>query len=76
MPEYPVFIKRGDASAEIDGLVRELGGSAAEAGLHKCIFAAGVMQTVAMVTSPDAPLAQRLRSRKGWTEPGAAPRRD
>jgi hypothetical protein len=67
-PEYPVFVKRGDALAEIDAAVKALGGSPARAGLHKVIYAAQADQTVAMVTSRDAPLAAALRS-GGWAEP-------
>ena len=67
-PEYPVFVKRGDALAEIDAAVKALGGSAGRAGLHKVIYAERADQTVAMVTSREAPMAVELRTR-GWVEP-------
>lgn len=70
MPEFHVFIKRGDARPELDRLVRESGGTAEAAGLHKYIFAAAASHTVAMLTTADAPLAARLRGRDGWMEPG------
>lgn len=68
VPEYPVFVKRGDARSEVDVAARELGISAASAGLHKAIYAARADQTVVLVTSRDSPLAAALRGR-GWAEP-------
>lgn len=67
-PEYPVFVKRGDALAEIDAAVRTLGGTPGRAGLHKVIYAERADQTVVMVTSREAPLAAALRT-GGWVEP-------
>lgn len=69
MPTYPVFVKRGDARAEVDRLLRELGLDAEAAGLHKYIHVTGASQTVVMVTAPGAPLAAALRGRAGWAEP-------
>lgn len=69
MPGFPVFVKRGDALAEVDALVRELGGSPESAGLHKILYVTRAGQTVVMVTGREAPLAQRLRERGGWEEP-------
>lgn len=66
---YHVFTKHGDARAEVDELVRGLGGDAAEAGLHKAIFVSRANQTVVMLRDPEAPLAGLLRGRKGWHEP-------
>lgn len=67
-PEYPVFVKRGDALAEVDAAVKALGGTPGRAGLHKVIYAQRADQTVVMVTSREAPLAATLRS-GGWVEP-------
>jgi hypothetical protein len=70
---YPVFIKRGDALAELQRILSRLrgsGGATDEAlGLHKAMHVARAAQTVVMVTTPDAPLAARLRSTDGWAEP-------
>lgn len=66
--EYPVFIKRGDARPEVEGLARALGTTPEEAGVHKTIYAAQADQTVAMVKQRDSPLAARLRA-AGWLEP-------
>jgi hypothetical protein len=68
-PEYPVFIKRGDARAEVDQLVSQLQTTPEDAGLHKYIHVSKADQTVVMVTRRGAPLAEALRGRKGWAEP-------
>ena len=67
-PEYPVFVKRGDARGEVESAARGLGMTASAAGLHKVIFAARADQTVVMVTTREAPLAGALRT-LGWSEP-------
>jgi len=69
--EYHVFLKRGDARAEVDAVVRELGSTPEAAGLHKYIHVVPAAQTVVMVTDADAPLARALRARPGWMEPQA-----
>lgn len=66
--EYPVFVKGGDAVAEVEATVRGLGGTAERAGLHKVIYVQRADQTVVMTTSRDAPIATALRA-SGWTEP-------
>jgi hypothetical protein len=63
-----VLIKAGDASAEIDQLVRSIG-SAEAAGLHRVFFVELARQTVVMTISPESPLALALRGRRGWSEP-------
>lgn len=70
--EYPVFIKAGDAREEVDEVARNLGTTAADAGLHKLIYAQRAGQTVVLVTARDTPLAKELRAR-GWTEPEDPP---
>lgn len=69
MPEFPVFVKRGDFRAEVDTLVREMGVTPEEAGLEKYIYVTQGNQTVVMVASRDARLAESLRRRPGWLEP-------
>jgi hypothetical protein len=64
-----VLTRAGDASAEIDQLVRSLG-SAEAAGLHRLFYVELARQTVVMTISRDSPLAVALRSRRGWSEPG------
>ena len=68
-PELPVFIKRGDARAEVDRLLAELGATPAQAGLHKYLFVTKADQTVVMVASRSSPIAGALRGRSGWMEP-------
>jgi hypothetical protein len=69
IPAFPVFIRRGDARAEVDRLVRELGPTAEKAGFQKYIYASQADQTVVMTSGRDAPLANALRTRPGWDEP-------
>lgn len=71
-PAYPVFIKRGDARAEVDRVLEELKrahGSAGAAGFQKYLHVSKANQTVVMVTGRDTPLAATLRGRAGWLEP-------
>ena len=68
MPVHPVFVRPGDALAEVDALVRELGGADA-AGLHRHMYVTRADQTVVMTTTPDVPLAAALRTRPSWLEP-------
>lgn len=65
---YPVFVRRGDAREEVDEIIAELGVSAADAGLHKCLFVAQAHQTVVMVSAAGCPLAEALRARNAWNE--------
>jgi hypothetical protein len=71
MPEYHVFVRRGDARAEVDGVLRELELTPEQGGLHKYLFVTKADQTVVMLASPQAPLAGALRGRRGWAEPAA-----
>lgn len=71
MPSYHVFTRRGDARAEVDGILRELGVTPERGGLHKYLFVTKADQTVVMVSGADAPLAAALRERRGWLEPSA-----
>lgn len=68
-PEYPVFVRRGDARPEVDRLLAELQSAPDQAGFHKYVYVARADQTVVMVATRDAPLARALRAREGWSEP-------
>ena len=68
-PVFPVFIKRGDALAEVERLVEELKRTSATPGVRKYFFVAKANQTVVMTEGRDTPLAEALRKRPGWTEP-------
>jgi len=73
MPEHPehhVMTREGDASAEIEALLRSLG-SAEHAGLHRHFYVIRANQTVVMTRGSDTPLAEALRLRPGWREPGS-----
>ena len=69
VPLRPVFVKRGDALAEVEAVLRELGVRPEEGGLHRSFFVTKADQTVVTTTTEGAPLARALRSRPGWTEP-------
>lgn len=68
MPQHPVFVREGDGLAEIEALVRELGGAEA-AGLHRHMYVTRADQTVVMTTTAQVPLAAALRTRASWLEP-------
>ena len=68
MEARPVFVARGDRLAELEALVRELGGES-RAGLHRRMYVTRAEQTVAIVADADSPLAAALRGREGWLEP-------
>ncbi len=69
--EYHVFVKRGDARAEVEAVLEELGTTPEAAGLHRYIYVAQAHQTVAMLARADVPLAGTLRALEGWREPAA-----
>lgn len=72
-----VFTRRGDASAEVEGLLREFraDGTPEEAGFVRYFYVTRAEQTVVLVASREAPFAVRLRSLAGWQEPGDQPLR-
>jgi hypothetical protein len=70
--ESVVFLRRGDASAEVESIlqaVRDRGEQPEAAGFVRYFFVTQAEQTVVMVTGPDVPFAAELRSRRGWTVP-------
>lgn len=68
MEPRPVFVAQGDRLAELESLVRDLGGEE-RAGLHRRMYVTRAGQTVAIVTDLNSPLAAALRARDGWLEP-------
>ena len=64
---HPVFVRRGDATAEVERLVAAAGGGET-AGLQRSIYVTRANQTVVMVTGRETPLARALRA-AGWEEP-------
>lgn len=73
--DYPVFIRRGDARAELQRILGRLRAadaavSDAALGLHKAMYVTRAEQTVVMVSAADSPLADALRAAGGWAEPG------
>ena len=68
-PALPVFIKRGDARAEVDGIMTRLGSTPDHLGFRKYMYVAKADQTVVMVADRQSPLAGVLRAEPGWTEP-------
>lgn len=73
-----VLVRRGDASAEVEGVLKEIraaGGTPEAAGFLRYFFVTRAEQTVVMTASRESPLAAALRGRKGWSEPGDEPLR-
>jgi hypothetical protein len=66
---YHILTKIGDATREVAEAVSELG-SPELAGLHRHFYVARANQTVVMTAGAEAPIAELLRGRKGWREPG------
>lgn len=69
MTQRPVFVKQGDARAEVDALLLRLGLTPETGGLHKYFYVTKAGQTVVMTAAPDTPLARALRGQAGWQEP-------
>ena len=70
--EAVVFLRRGDASAEVEAILKTLrdrGESPEAAGFVRYFFVTQAEQTVVMVTGADVPFAAELRSRRGWSVP-------
>ncbi|MEX2582394.1 MAG: hypothetical protein WD766_03930, partial [Gemmatimonadota bacterium] len=60
-----VLVKDGDASAEVDEAVRQVGSPDA-AGLHRYFFVARANQTVVMADGSASPIVAHLRRSPGW----------
>jgi hypothetical protein len=67
--DYHILIRQGDASAEIEQLLREAGPNE-PTGLRRYYYVSRANQTIVMTTDANAPIARRLREREGWREPG------
>jgi hypothetical protein len=68
---YHIFVKAGDATAEVEGVLRQLGaGTAVSKGLHKLLYVTRADQTVVFLHDAGAEVARALRGRPGWREPG------
>lgn len=70
---YHVFTRQGDAVRDVEaalGALQARGVSKADAGLYKCMYVTRADQTVLMTESRDTALANEVRSRGGWSEPG------
>lgn len=74
--EAHVFVRRGDAAADVEALLAEVRarGSTPEAeGFIRYFFVTRAEQTVVMVRDRGAPFAAALRARRGWREPADEP---
>jgi hypothetical protein len=65
---FHVFVKAGDATAELQNALRELRLSEEKAGIHRHLFVTRANQSVVMVRDLDAPIVSLLR-RSGWSQP-------
>ena len=77
-PVYHVFTRPGDAVREVEAALAALksrGVDRSGAGLYKCMYVTRADQTVLMTETRDTPLAQEVRGRGGWAEPGDKPLR-
>lgn len=73
-----VMVRRGDASAEVEAVLkalRDAGGTPEAAGFVRYFYVTRADQTVVMVASKESPIAAELRGKKGWSEPGDVPLR-
>ncbi len=73
---FHVFIKDGDALAEVDNALVTLAGRGVPreaSGFAKYMHVVQARQTVVMIESRDSPLSAELRGRPGWKEPGDVP---
>ena len=73
---YHVFTRAGDAVREVEAALKALaarGVTAEGAGLYKCMYVTRADQTVLMTESRSSALAEEVRGRGGWAEPGDKP---
>jgi len=71
-----VLTRPGDGLAEVDAALADLAARGVDreaAGFRKAFFVTRADQTVVMVRSRQDPLADALRRRPGWREPGDQP---
>jgi hypothetical protein len=70
---YHVFTRAGDAVRDVEAALSALqarGISKKDAGLYKCMYVTRADQTVLMTETRDTALANEVRGRGGWAEPG------
>ena len=67
-----VLTKVGDASAEVEAALREIGGAEA-AGLHRHLYVTRANQTVVIAAGPESQIVKVLRRWPGWLEPSDPP---
>jgi hypothetical protein len=73
---YHVFTRAGDAVREVEAALKALearGVTRDGAGLYKCMYVTRADQTVLMTESRSTALAEEVRGRGGWAEPGDKP---
>jgi hypothetical protein len=73
---YHVFTRPGDALGQVEDAVRALRERGVEreaAGLYRAMYVTRADQTVVMTETRGSPLAEELRARGGWGEPGDRP---
>lgn len=73
LPPHHVLTRQGDGLVDVDAALAGLearGIDREAAGYHRAFFVTRADQTVVMVTSREAPLAEALRGWPGWREPG------
>lgn len=73
---YHVFTRAGDAVREVEAALKALEGRGVTregAGLYKCMYVTRADQTVLMTESRSSALAEEVRGRGGWAEPGDRP---
>jgi hypothetical protein len=66
--EHHVLTREGDATPEVEAVLR--GMRDGKGGLYRYFYVTRANQTVVMTESTTSPLAEALRSRGGWREPG------
>ena len=67
--EYHVLTRDGDATMDVEAALR--GMPDGKGGLHRYFYVSRANQTVVMTMSASSPIADALRRRDGWREPGS-----
>lgn len=73
---YHVFTRAGDAVREVEAALKALearGVTRDGAGLYRCMYVTRADQTVLMTETRSTALAEEVRGRGGWAEPGDKP---
>ena len=67
---YHVLTKDGDGTVEVAEVLRRIDDG--KGGLYRYFYVSRANQTVVMTENSSSPLAELLRSRGGWREPGVS----